>query len=97
MKSAMSSHKTLISFSVYTQAILLAVEIGMMLVMIKITMYQNIGVFCSSLISLFGLFEYFDWIFCNSIFISTILTSMERIDRFINRKREAREIYSELG
>jgi hypothetical protein len=79
MQSAICSHKTLISFMVYMQGILLVLEISMMFTMIHITKYANMGVFCSSLISLFELFEYFDWILCNSILATTALTSIDRI------------------
>jgi ABC-type multidrug transport system fused ATPase/permease subunit len=81
-RAYMSYHKTLMAFQFYTQFLLLMVEIGLMFWMIRQTMGKNIGIFCSSMISLFGIYEYCDWILCNSIFISTLLASMERMDRF---------------
>jgi ABC-type bacteriocin/lantibiotic exporter with double-glycine peptidase domain len=94
MRSVVSYHKTLLTFKFYNQNVLLIFEIAFLLTTVQILLTASIGTFCSSLISLFGIFLYFDWMLCESIVINNVLTAMERLLAFIDRKELQGEFHS---
>ena len=75
----------------------LVAEIALLYMTIKVLMNGPLGTFCSSVISTFGIFLYFDWLLCESILINTVLTSMERLLEFTEQKRDEDEGIAERG
>jgi ABC-type bacteriocin/lantibiotic exporter with double-glycine peptidase domain len=78
-KAVVSYHKTLLTFKFYNQNILCIAELAFLWFTVRVLIFDQVGTFCSSLISLFGIFLYFDWMLCESIVINNVLTCMERL------------------